>query len=264
VTTDPEAIPDVDITVPHQARVYNYWIGGKDHFASDRALGDAIAAMNPGVFTGARISRAFLTRAVRYLVAEAGIRQFLDIGTGIPAAGNTHEIAQGIAPESRIVYVDRDPVVLAHARALLTTSAPGACAYLDADANDPARILELAAETLDFGEPVAVVMLGILQVLREPHAVVATLMRALPSGSYLTISIPASDVDPEKQAAIAAQLTASTPGVTVRFASRADMTRYFDGLELIDPGITTVARWRPDDGTPDRDPAVYAAVGRKA
>src|SRR5580698_3787432 len=185
--------PEINTNVAHSARVYNYWLGGKDNFAADRTLGDAIIKAVPSTVFGARANRAFLGRAVRYLAAEAGIRQFLDIGTGIPTADNTHEVAQAAAPDSRVLYVDNDPIVLAHARALLT-SATGTTAYLDADVREPAEILAGAAATLDFGQPVAIMLIAIMHCVPDeddPYTIVRRLIEAVPSGSYLVLSQPA-------------------------------------------------------------------------
>jgi trans-aconitate methyltransferase len=257
--------PVIDTSVAHQARVYDYWLGGKDNFAADREVGDKALQANPDLAVAARANRAFLSRAVRFLAAEAGIRQFLDIGTGIPSANNTHEVAQGVAPQSRVVYVDNDPIVLAHARALLTSAPEGQTAYLDADANDPDTILARAAGTLDFSRPVAITLLSILQVLKDPYAVTSRLVDALPSGSYLVISIPASDLQPEVQAELVRRLNESTLDVTVTFRSHAEVTRFFDGLELVEPGIVPMNYWRPGPGAPDPARAIpgYGAVGRK-
>jgi S-adenosyl methyltransferase len=266
VPDDGHEPPYIDTTVPQQARVYDYWLGGKDNFAADRELAEQAIRANPDVVAVARANRAFLGRAVRYLTGEAGIRQFLDIGTGIPAASNTHEVAQSFVPDARIVYVDNDPIVLSHARALLTSRPEGAVAYLDADAHDPGLILERAAEALDFGQPVAIMLLAILQVLREPHAIVAELLSGVPSGSYLAVSVPASDMQPEAQDLLVRRLTEGTPNVTVTFLSHGEVTRFFDGLELVQPGVVPVNRWRPDPGSPGaaRDLPGYAALGRKA
>lgn len=256
--------PDIDVSVAHQARVYNYLLGGKDHFAADREVGEKILQVNPDVVTGTRANRAFLGRAVRFLATEAGIRQFLDIGTGIPSANNTHEVAQGVAPESRVVYVDNDPIVLAHARALLTSAPGGRTAYLDADANDPDTILARAAVTLDFSQPVAIMLLAIAQVLDDPYGLTSRLLSAVPAGSFLVISVPASDIQPEAQAATI-RLTRDASGVTVTFRDHAEVTRFFDGLELLEPGVVPVNYWRPGPGGPDPAGEVpaYAAVGRK-
>jgi trans-aconitate methyltransferase len=257
--------PDIDITVAHQARVYDYWLGGKDNFAADREASEKAVRTNPDVVAISRANRAFLGRAVRFLAGEAGIRQFLDIGTGIPSANNTHEVAQGVAPQSRIVYVDNDPIVLAHARALLTSAPGGKTAYLDADARDVDTILARAAGTLDFSQPAAIMLLFILQVIEDPYAITSRLLDAVPAGSYLAVSVPASDIQPEAQAAVTRRLTEDVPGVTITLRSHAEVTRFFDGLELLEPGVVPVNHWRPGPGGPDpaRDLPGYAAVGRK-
>jgi trans-aconitate methyltransferase len=257
--------PVIDTSVAHQARVYNYLLGGKDHFAADRGVGEKILQVNPDLAVTARANRAFLGRVVRFLAAEAGIRQFLDIGTGIPSANNTHEVAQGVAPESQVVYVDNDPIVLAHARALLTSAPEGQTAYLDADANDPDAILTQAAGTLDFSRPVAIMLLSVLQVVEDPYVVTSKLLDAVPPDSYLAISIPASDMQPEAHAEVIRRLAKDVPGVTVTHRGRAEMTRFFDALELLEPGVVPVNYWRPGPGGPDpvRELPAYAAVGRK-
>jgi len=257
--------PNIDISVAHQARVYDYWLGGKDNFAADREVGDKAVQAYPDLAVAARANRAFLGRAVRFLAAEAGIRQFLDIGTGIPSENNTHEVAQGVAPQSRIVYVDNDPIVLAHARALLTSIPEGRTAYLDADANDPDAILARAAETLDFSQPVAITLLLILHVIKDPYALTSRLVDAVPPGSYLAISVPASDIQPEAYAEAARRLNEGVPGVTAAHRGHAEVTRFFDGLELLEPGVVPVNYWRPGPGGPDpaRELAAYAAIGWK-
>jgi O-methyltransferase involved in polyketide biosynthesis len=192
-----------DARVAHPARVYDYWLGGKDNFEADRIAGEETIAAYPAIRASARANRAFLARTVSYLAADAGIRQFLDLGTGLPTASNTHEVAQSVAPESRVVYVDNDPLVLSHARALLTSSPEGVTAYLDADLRDTDHILEQAAGTLDFGRPVAIMLLAILHYipdLAEARRIVARLVDAVPSGSYLAISHAASDISPEAMA----------------------------------------------------------------
>src|SRR3984885_1083209 len=202
-------MPDFDTSVPHIARVYDYWLGGKDNFAADRELGERTLAAYPNLVFSVRANRAFLARAVRFLTTEMGIRQFLDIGTGIPSANNTHEVAQSVAPECRIVYVDNDPVVLTHARALLTSAPEGATDYIDADLRNADQILAKAAETLDFSQPVAVMLMAILQHLgaeHDPYAVVAQLMAALPAGSYLALSHPAKDIHAAEMAEMANRL----------------------------------------------------------
>jgi trans-aconitate methyltransferase len=256
--------PEIDITVAHQARVYDYTLGGKDNFPADREAAERAMQASPDVAATARANRAFLGRAVRYLAAEAGIRQFLDIGTGIPSAGNTHEVAQAAAAGARIVYVDNDPIVLAHARALLTSAPGGETAYLDADARDPETILARAAETLDFGQPVAIMMLLILHVLDDPYAVTSRLLDAVPAGSYLTVSIPASDIQSETSAAAARRVNENMPGI-FNLYSRAEVARFFDGLELLEPGVVPANHWRPGPGGPGpaRDLPCYVGVGRK-
>jgi trans-aconitate methyltransferase len=257
--------PEIDTSVAHQARVYDYLIGGKDNFAVDRQVGDMVLQANPDLALAARANRAFLGRAVRFLAAEEGIRQFLDIGTGIPSANNTHEVAQAVAPESRVVYVDNDPIVLAHARALLTSAPEGRTAYLDADARDPEPILSQAAGTLDFSQPVAVMLLSILQVIDDPYALTSRLLRAVPPGSYLAISVPASDIQEEAQAAWARRVAGDFPGATIGLRSHAEVTRFFGGLELLEPGVAPVNHWRPGPGGPEPAYALpsYGAVGRK-
>jgi hypothetical protein len=243
---------DLDTSVAHPARVYDYWLGGKDNFAADREAAEQAIAANPMIVPGVRTNRAFLRRAVSYLALDAGIRQFLDIGTGLPSANNTHQVAQAAAADSRIVYVDNDPIVLIHARALLTGTSEGATAYLDADVRDPATILARASETLDFARPVAVMMLAILQLIpdeADPHAIVAHLMDACVPGSYLVISHPASDVLPEAMAEMERRLNQRQREVTT-FRPRAHVCRYFDGLSLIEPGVVQPHRWRPEPGGP--------------
>jgi hypothetical protein len=241
-----------DTSVAHQAPMYDYVHGGKDNYESDRAAVQAGLQVWPDMAFAMRANRAFLGRVVRYLAAEAGIRQFLDIGTGIPTSGNTHQVAQAIAPESRVVYVDYDPVVLAHARALLISNDAGATAYIDADARNTGTILSQAAELLDFSQPVAVTMLAVLHVIPDsddPYAIVAKLMDAVPSGSYLAISHSGTDL--------------FEPGVNDTFKgvmnqliqqrytprSRAQVTRFFAGMDLVEPGLTAVEAWRPEPGT---------------
>ncbi len=260
-------VPQVDISQPHWARVYDYWLGGKDNFAADREAAQQVIEAMPGIIPGVRAQRAFLGRAVRYLAAEAGIRQFLDIGTGLPAAGNTHEVAQRIAPESRIVYVDNDPMVLAHARALLTSSKQGACAYMDADLHEAKDILAEAERTLDFSLPVAVVLLGVMQFIPDadhPAGLVDTLTAAVPPGSYLVLGQPASDVVPAQMGeAVARMSKLNTQPVTTR--TRAEIRTFFDGLELVEPGLVQLPDWRPAPGDPPAKGPVpfWCGVGRK-
>ena len=260
--------PEFNTGVAHPARVYDYFLGGKDNYASDRVLGDAIIAAMPSTLTAARANRAFLGRAVRYLVREAGIRQFLDIGTGIPTAGNTHEVAQSAAPESRVFYVDNDPVVLAHARALMTSHPAGATAFIQADLREPGKILadpELRA-TLDLGRPVALMLLAVLHFLTDAddaRGIVAELVGALPPGSYLALTHSTADFSPRELSGVADATRQA--GVRYTPRSQAEVAAFFSGLDLVDPGVVPVLAWRPDDGAPEdpRTAFIYAAVGRK-
>jgi hypothetical protein len=258
--------PAFDTSVAHQARIYDYWLGGKDNYAADRKAAEAAIAAYPGVATGARANRQFLARAVRHLAGEAGIRQFLDIGTGIPTANNTHEVAQSVAPDSRIVYVDYDPIVLLHARALLASHDDGRIDYLDADLRDTGSILERAARTLDFSRPVAIMLIAILHAVDDaddPYQIVATLLDAVPPGSYLALSHVASDIDPEKIAEATERLNQlSHQHFTLR--DRAQVTRFFDGMELLEPGVARVEEWRPVSELEQQyRSAVWGGVGRK-
>ncbi len=261
-----EAPAAFDTTVAHVARVYNYWLGGTDNFAADRAAAEQAMAAFPDIVLSARANRAFLRRAVTYLAREAGIRQFLDIGTGIPSASNTHEVAQSVASDSRIVYVDNDPVVLAQARTLLTSTPDGATDYLDADLRQAEQILAKARQTLDFSRPVAVMLMAILQHLSEaddPYQVVASLMAAVPAGSYLVISHPASDIHAAEMAAMAAQLN-KMMAEKVTFRAKAEVAPFFAGLDLAEPGMTNVPDWRPDTEEEAASPAaLWAGVARK-
>jgi O-methyltransferase involved in polyketide biosynthesis len=250
-------VPDFDTKVPHIARVYDYWLGGKDNFAADRELGERTLAAYPNLVFSVRANRAFLARAVRFLAAEMGIRQFLDIGTGIPTANNTHEVAQRVAPECKIVYVDNDPVVLSHARALLTSKPEGACAYIDADLRDPDKILAIAADTLDFSQPVAVMLIAVMHFIgedTEASAIVTRIMDACAPGSFVTISHAASDIDTEQQTEMVRQLNRSVAEkATLR--DRAGVARLFDGFELVEPGVTRTAEWRPPSDLEAASPA---------
>jgi O-methyltransferase involved in polyketide biosynthesis len=249
--------------VAHNARVWNYWLGGKDNYAVDQEVGAQVADMFPSIAEVARADRAFLGRSVSYLAGEAGIGQFLDIGTGLPTADNTHEVAQRIAPDARIVYVDNDPIVLTHARALLAGTPEGVTEYVDADAHDPDGILRSAAQTLDLSRPVAVMMLGILNFVLDTdkaRSIVRTLMDALPSGSHLVLTHPTLELGGEGNAdAMAFWNENATPPITAR--SRAEFASFLDGLEIVEPGIVSCARW----GAPEAaEVAQFGAVGRKA
>jgi SAM-dependent methyltransferase len=256
--------PEINTNVPQSARVYDYWLGGKDHFPADRALGDAIAEALPTIRTQVRAQRAFLGRAVRYLARDAGIRQFLDIGTGIPTAGNVHDVAQEIAPESRVLYVDNDPIVLAHARALMAGTPEGSVAFIQADLRDPEAILgdPAVAATLDLAQPVGLVLVGVMHHLRDnddPRRVVATLVGALAPGSYLVLSQSTPDFDPEAMRNLAA--ASEQGGIPNVPRSLADTEPFFAGLELVEPGLVPMAAWRPDPGAEQDPRSVYAYGG---
>jgi hypothetical protein len=263
-------VAKLNTSVAHPARRYDYWLGGKDNFAADRESGDAVAAAFPTVRTAAIENRRFLRRAVHYLAKEAGLRQYLDIGTGIPTAGNTHEVAQEIAPESRVVYVDNDPIVLVHARALLTSSSEGATAYLDADLREPDKILDDPGllSTIDLSRPVALMLVAVLHFVKDdddPYGNVARLVSAMPSGSYLTISHATSDHMPPETSAAVGGADARTR-VPFQFRSREQFARFLDRLELVPPGIVSVAEWRAESEVDPRpsaaETAVYGAVAR--
>ena len=262
-----DAAPAIDTSVAHPARVYDYWLGGKDNYPADRAAGAAAAEANPAILIGVRANRSFLRRAVQFLAADAGIRQFLDVGTGLPSANNTHEVAQAIAPESRIVYVDNDPIVLAHARALLTSAPEGATAYIDSDARDPEKILRAAAQTLDFSKPIAVMTLMIMQYIPgsdDPHGIVARLLSGLAPGSCLVESDTAKDIDAETVANATGRLN-QRMGAQLTPRTKAQIAGYFSGLDMVEPGLVPLNRWRPgpDDPVLERDLPTYCGIGRK-
>jgi hypothetical protein len=266
VTVDPDDIAGtgIDITVPHSARIWNYWLGGKDNYEVDRAAGDQFSAIYPGIVDIARADRAFLGRVVRFLAGEAGIRQFLDVGTGLPTADNTHQVAQRVAPESRIVYVDNDPLVLVHARALLTSSPEGATDYVDADMSDAGEVLQEAAKSLDLTQPVGLTIMGVLGHVTdyaEARSIVAGLLDGLPAGSYLAIN-DSINTSPELEEAL--RVYEASGAVPYRTRSLEEFAGYFDGLELVEPGVVLVADWRPD---PDaaRGPEIpqVGGAGRK-
>jgi len=255
-----------DTSVAHVARVYDYWLGGKDNFAVDRAAGEQAIAAYPDIVQSVRANRAFLARTVRYLAAEAGIRQFLDIGTGIPTANNTHEVAQSAAPGCRVVYVDNDPIVLAHARALLTSGPAGVTAYIDADLRDTRKILAVASQTLDFSRPVAVVLMAILHLIGDgdnPYGTVAKLIGAVPPGSYLAMSHIASDIEPEALGK-AKERVSRLALVEQTYRTHAEVMQFFDGLEMVEPGLVRVQEWRPGSEIEAKSPAaLWGGVGRK-
>jgi hypothetical protein len=259
--------PAFDTSRAHQARVYDYLLGGKDNFAADRSAVDAWLQVDPELPFTVRSNRAFLGRVVRYLTAEAGIRQFLDIGTGIPTAGNTHQVAQGIAPETRVVYVDYDPIVLAHARALLVSSESGATEYIDADARDTEKILDQASGLLDFTQPVAISMLALLHAVPDadkPYDIVARLLDAVPSGSYLAISHAGSDLlDAAKHDSLMGVADRMIQN-KITYRNREQVAAFFDGTDPVQPGLVRVEEWRPDPGkvTTERS-TLWGAAARK-
>ncbi|MEU2616175.1 SAM-dependent methyltransferase [Micromonospora sp. NPDC007271] len=261
------ASAEIDASVPHSARIYDYWLGGKDNFAADRAVAEALATAIPTIRAMAAENRHFVHRVARYLVGQAGVRQFLDIGTGIPTRPNLHEVAQQIAPETRVVYVDNDPIVLVHARALMISTEQGRSEYIHADLREPEKILQDPAltGTLDLDQPVALTLIAILMLLADtddPWGKVRVLMDALPSGSYVAITHPTGDFDPEAMAA--AVSSAAKGGMTLVPRSRAEVARLFDGWELIEPGIVPVMAWQPDNAPSDPHAAYYwAGVARK-
>jgi hypothetical protein len=261
-----ERIVGLDTSVAHPARVYDYWLGGKDNFAADREAAERVLAVAPGLRFRVRANRAFLGRATRFLAADAGIRQFLDIGTGIPTGDNTHEVAQRAAPDARVVYVDNDPIVLLHAQALLRSSPEGATDYVQADLRDPGLILDRATGILDFGQPVAVMLLGVLHLVQDaedPWGIVARLMDAVPAGSYLAISHPALDIHHgQAEAQRVYNERVATPQ-TLR--TREQVARFFAGLDLVEPGLVQVHQWRPDPGDfiPEDVVSAHGAVARK-
>ncbi|MET8048035.1 MULTISPECIES: SAM-dependent methyltransferase [unclassified Streptosporangium] len=261
---DTEVLARIDTSIPHSARVWDYWLGGKDNYGPDRAVGDEIVKVMPDLPVNARAEREFIGRVVSHLAGEAGIDQFLDVGTGIPAADNTHQVAQRVNPKARIVYVDNDPIVLAHARALLRGTPDGETAYIDADLRDPEPILRQAARTLDFSRPVALMLMGVLEFVPDgdqAQSAVRTLLDALPSGSYLAIahSVHSPSMD---EAAAKWNASAATP-LTLR--TRQQLEEFLDGLEFLEPGVVSLPKWRPEPQTSfrDRDVFQYGGVGRK-
>ena len=261
-----ETLRDIDVTVPHSARIWNYWLGGKDNFQVDREAGDEFLAVFPGQRDKARACRYFLARAVRFLVVEQGVRQFLDVGTGLPTADNTHEVAQRLAPDARIVYVDNDPLVLAHARILLTSSPEGATNYVDADLHDPDAILAEAGRTLDLDRPVALLMIGVLGHVAdddEAGSIVRRLLSGLPSGSYL-VQCDGADTDEAYVAAL--EQYRDSGGVPYNVRSHEQIAAFFDGLELVEPGVGPIPQWRPESSrfAGPADVAELGGVGRKA
>ena len=262
------ALEGLDVSAAHIARVYDYWLGGKDNFAADRAAGEATVAVYPGIRLSARANRAFLARVVRHLAGTEGIRQFLDIGTGLPTANNTHEVAQATAPDSRIVYVDNDPLVLAHARALLTGTDEGATAYLDADLRDTGKILTRAAQTLDLGQPVAIMLIAILHYIKDldqARQIISRLLNAVPPGSFLVITHAGTDLFPEALGPFEEVLNQHLPGDHHVARTREAVAGLFDAVRLLAPGVVRVSDWRPDvaDGA-DTHTTLWGGVGLKA
>src|SRR3984885_10902175 len=256
--SDPKRL---DTGTAHIARVYDYWLGGKNNFAADQAAGEEALEAFPGLISSVRANRAFLARTVRYLARERGIRQFLDIGTGIPASNNTHEVAQSVVPEARVVYVDNDPMVLAHARALLGSGPHGATDYIDADLRDTGKILQIAARTIDFTEPVAVMLIAVLHLIGDednPRQIIEELMAAVPPGSSLSISHVPNDMHMGQMSDMSDRLNRLLAQPST-YRGRAEVTSFFDGLELVEPGVTPIQQWRPD--TPEEASAVAAMWG---
>jgi hypothetical protein len=247
-----EALGGLDVTIPVSARIWNYWMGGKDYYQVDKRAGDEVAALFPGIGDMAKVSRLFLGRAVRFLAEEVGIRQFLDIGTGLPSGENTHEVALRAAPDSRIVYVDNDPLVLTHAKALLTGASPDSTGYLAADLNDPDKLLSIAREKLDFSQPLAIMLMGILGHIGDPRedddrfamSVVERLKEALPSGGYL-VQRDATNTSPALAQAMGGY--EGTGAVPYRLRSPDQIARFFAGLRPVEPGIVPIQQWRPDE-----------------
>jgi S-adenosyl methyltransferase len=263
---DDEERVDFDTSVAHIARVYDYWLGGKDNFEADREAGEEALAAYPDLVSSVRANRSFLARGVRFLAAEAGVRQFLDIGTGIPSANNTHEVAQSVAPASRVVYVDNDPIVLAHARALLVGGPEGTTEYLDADLRETETILDHARGQLDFSQPVAVMLIAVLHLIGpedHPYSIVSHLMDAVPPGSYLLLSHVASDIEPEKMAEMGKRLNRLLAQKGT-YRSRAEVTDFFAGLDLVEPGVVPVQHWRQDSEIEGaRRAAMWGGLARK-
>ncbi|GAA2206495.1 SAM-dependent methyltransferase [Nonomuraea monospora] len=254
----------IDTSVPHPARVWDYWLGGKDNYAPDREVGDQIVKVMPDLPVNARAEREFIGRAVRFLAGECGVDQFLDVGTGIPTESNTHGVAQSVNPAAKIVYVDNDPIVLVHARALLVGTEEGRTDYVDADLREPEPILREAARTLDFSRPIALMLMGVLEFVPDAgqaHAAVGTLVKALPPGSYLAIAHSLRSPSME-EAAARWNASGATP---LALRSEEELLAFFDGLELVEPGLVSLPKWRPEPDTSftDREVFQYGVVGRK-
>jgi O-methyltransferase involved in polyketide biosynthesis len=264
-STGPAPTPEIDTSVPHSARVWNYWLGGKDNYPVDRAAGDQYRQIFPGIVDTARAARHFLARAVRYLAGDEGVRQFLDVGTGLPTVDNTHEVAQRVARDSRIVYVDNDPLVLVHARALLTSTPEGRTDYVDADMREPEKIVQMAAATLDLTRPVALIMMGVLGHLDEydeARSIVRRLMDALPSGSFLAL---ADSIDVGAEHREASRRYKDSGAVPYHLRTTEQISGFFAELEVVEPGVVPIQRWRPepDPFGPPREVATLGGVARK-
>jgi hypothetical protein len=261
-----QALRDIDVRVPHSARIWNYWLGGKDNFQADRDAGDEFLALYPEQRDKARACRHFLYRAVRHLALEEGVRQFLDIGTGLPTANNTHEVAQAAAPESKIVYVDNDPLVLAHARALLTSSPAGVTNYIDADLHDPGAVLDEAAKSLDFDQPIALLLIGVLGHVDdydEARSILSRLLDRLPPGSFL---VQSDGTDSSEAYNAAIEQYRDSGGVPYNVRTHAQIAGFYEGLELVEPGVVNIPEWRPEEtvfGGSQVDIAEVGGVGRK-
>ena len=255
-----------DPTVPSIARIYDFWLGGTDNFAVDREAAEQAIAANPGIRADVRANRAFLARVVRFLAGQCGVRQFLDIGSGLPTASNTHQVAQAVAPACRVVYADNDPAVLAQARALLTSTPEGATGYLDGDLRDVGQLLQEASATLDLSQPVAVMLLIVLHLIPDgddPAGIVGRLMAQLAPGSYLVISHPASDIRPAAMAEMARRVNSRLTSARGTMRDQAQIARFFDGLSLLEPGVVQPQQWRPEDGLSQSEVTAWCAVARK-
>ncbi|MEV6349686.1 SAM-dependent methyltransferase [Actinoplanes sp. NPDC051851] len=254
----------LDTSVPHSARIWNYWLGGTDNFEADRAAGDEVIAHIPDIPIGAKAERVFLKRVVRFLVEDAGIRQFLDVGTGLPSADNTHEVAQSLDPGSRIVYVDNDPLVMEHARALLNSTPEGACTYVEADLREPESILDAARETLDFSQPIGLMILGVVNHIMDDevaYASVARLVRAMPPGSHLVLTHSTAEIHGEPMLRVMRETT-ERGGTPIRARTKAELERFFDGLDLLEPGVVTCSRWRPAPDSAEPEVYLFGGVAR--
>jgi len=254
----------LDTTVPHSARIWNYWLGGKVNFEADRAAGDQVIAQIPDIPIGARSERAFLRRVVRFLVEDAGIRQFLDVGTGLPSADNTHEVAQALAPSSRVLYVDNDPLVMVHARALLASTPEGSCDYVEADLREPGTILAAARETLDLAQPIGLMLLGVVNHLMDDdvaYGSVAELVRAMPAGSHLVLTHSTAEIHGEPMLRVMRETT-ERGGTPIRARTKLELERFFDGTDLLEPGVVTCSRWRPAPHADEPEVYLFGGVGR--